>query len=103
MRDPRAAVIKVSTAAHAAGFAVSEHESHRSVFLELKRSGLSIEVRFVIKNLATWYACFYNAEIDRGTGGEPEICWAMRDLLALLAAPDPAGRTDAIEQPDILR
>jgi hypothetical protein len=62
------------------------------VWLELQRQGMRIDVRFVVRNPATGYARFQNGKIHRTAGDsksgtdDEEICWAMRDLLALINA-----------------
>jgi hypothetical protein len=61
-------------------------------WLELQRPGMRIDMRFVVHNPVTGYARFQNGKIHHTAGDstsatdDEEICWAMRDLLALINA-----------------
>ncbi|MFC6081000.1 hypothetical protein [Sphaerisporangium aureirubrum] len=86
MRDPRQAVNKIRDAADDADFSTVTYEGDHRVALELERGDVKITVDFVVRNLATSYACFHHAEIHRAQESEPGTTWAMRDLLTLIAA-----------------
>lgn len=100
MRNVRAAVEKVATAADAAGFHVDPFFGHEYASLTLTRDGQRVKVVFAARNPVTGYLCFRSAKVWQGQEQEPhddeaELVWSMRELLGRVLVPageeEPAG------------